>query len=211
MVTGWGGAEHREGSVYVCACVCSFIPEEPHQSPSIIKLLFQYTHTHTHTHTHTVRAEGPLVCVSVKFPWQQIIHSRGMESLCEIQVVCGGLLLLNSHCPFERQAESLSVSPLCSAPRNCETHSLPCYEARTHTHTETHTLCCKKHEEEFPKSVIEIKSNGRGTEHKQWLAWRSWLFQNLRTLQLSPDRIRSMMTDSASWQYHRDVYKTKTE
>ena len=143
MVTGWGGAEHREGSVYVCACVCSFIPEEPHQSPSIIKLLFQYTHTHTHTHTHTVRAEGPLVCVSVKFPWQQIIHSRGMESLCEIQVVCGGLLLLNSHCPFERQAESLSVSLLCSAPRNCETHSLPCYEARTHTHGDTHTLLQK--------------------------------------------------------------------
>lgn len=131
MVTSRGGAEHREGSVY--ACVCSFIPEEPHQSPSIIKLLFQYT--------HTVSAEGPLVCVSVKFPWQQIIHSRGMESLCEIQVVCGGLLLLNSHCPFERQAESLSVSPLCSAPRNCETHSLPGCEARTHT--DTHTLLQK--------------------------------------------------------------------
>ena len=130
-------------AVYMCVLVCVLSSPRSHINHHQSSNCSFSTHTHTHTHTHTVRAEGPLVCVSVKFPWQQIIHSRGMESLCEIQVVCGGLLLLNSHCPFERQAESLSVSPLCSAPRNCETHSLPCYEARAHTHGDTHTLLQK--------------------------------------------------------------------
>lgn len=72
----------------------------------------------------------------------------------EIQVVCGGLLLLNSHCPFERQAESLPVSLPRSAPRNPETLAALL----------THTLVVKKQEEEIPESIIKIQSNGKGTE-----------------------------------------------
>lgn len=137
--------------MYVCVLSSSSSHINHHQSSNCSLSI--------HTHTHRVSAEGPLVCVSVKFPWQQIIQSIGMESQCEIPVVCGGLLLLNSHCPFERQAESLSVSLPCSAPRNCVTHSLPCCD--THTHA---TLCCKKHEEEIHESIIEMKSKGRRTE-----------------------------------------------
>lgn len=138
-----------------------------------------------HTHTHRVSAEGPLVCVSVKFPWQQIIQSIGMESQCEIPVVCGGLLLLNSHCPFERQAESLSVSLPCSAPRNCVTHSLPCCD--THTRNALLQKAWRRNSWEHNRNEIKRTTN-RNTSRR--LAWRSWLSQNLGTLrQPSPDRI----------------------
>lgn len=81
--------------------MCSFISAT---SITINHLIALTVHTHTQTWFKCRKTPG----VSVKFPWQQIIQSIGMKSQCEIPAARGGLLLLNSHCLFERQAEPVS-------------------------------------------------------------------------------------------------------
>lgn len=127
-----------------------FFYPQPATSITINHLIALSVQKHSHTHAHTVRADGLLVCVSVKFPWQQIIQSRGMWRHCEIPAVRG------------RITATQFLLPLWETSRACQSKSARLVQLHvnvkqtlrltvTRTHTHTHRLCGWKHEEKIHK------------------------------------------------------------